>query len=218
MLELKEVKKGSLKIIEIKRNSPAGQKLIEEIYKQRFESYSALGLIPFSGKKSKMVKDEFDESPYTTHFAIIENGNIIGSHRATKYSTEEKIPSLKDCYTLSLFQTKNTSISELSRLVLRQDRKYPGCVLQLVYNVINYTLNYSSEIVCSLANPSATALFEYIGAKKVNDEISYIIDKKENKEIIRGGIPMISNRSMLNHNLPLDKYKIDRTLVIITGE
>ena len=215
MLELKEVKRGSLKIRAVERNSPIGQKLMDEIYKMRFESYTQLSWIPFSKEKSKLVKDDFDDSPNTTHFVIIENGRIIGSHRATKYSPEDKLPCYKDGHTLELFKTTNKSISELTRLVLRQDRRYPGCVLQLAYNMINYTLNNLSEQVCTIGNPEAKDLFEYIGTKQVNDKVECTIDGTGENSLVLEGIPMLGNKSTLNYKLPLDKYPIDRNFVII---
>jgi hypothetical protein len=218
MLDLKQVQKESSKGLEIKeiyRSSPEGQRLMKEIYKQRFSAYSSLGWIPFSKWNSCMVRDKFDESKNTVHFAMLENGKVIGSQRSTKYSEEEKLPCYKDGYTIELFKTTNMSISELTRLVLNQDRKYPGCVLQLLYHVLDFTVNNLSEIVCSIAIESSKDLFKYIGTREVNTKIGCIIDKEGEKMLVINGVPMVSDKATLNHNLPLDKYNFDRTFAII---
>ena len=204
-----------LNVIEVLRDSPRGQEIMPQIYDLRRETYDKIGWTPYSKEKSKLIKDEFDESSNTTHFAIIEDGQVIGSHRATKYTEEEKMPLFASGQDLSLFKTTNRSISELSRLVVKQDKKYPGCVLQLVHNVMKYTLDNTSELVCSIGNSSHIGLFKYLGTMSINDEIGFIIDKEGEKMLVINGIPVLTDKSTLNQNLPLDKYEMDRTLVIV---
>ena len=91
---------------EVYRDSPTGRQLMREIYSMRLDAYTKIGWNPFSKENSKLIKDEFDESPYTTHFAISENNKVIGSHRSTKYSNEDKIPVIKDGHTLKIFKTR----------------------------------------------------------------------------------------------------------------
>ena len=208
-----------LKIREIQGNSQEGQRIMKQIYDMRFEVYTDLGWNSFSKENSRMVKDEFDESPHTTHFAILENGKVIGSQRATRYSHDDKLPFFKDGHTFDLFKTTNISISELSRLILRQDRKYPGCVLQLAYNTANYALNNLSELVCTIGIASSKDLFEYMGAKQVNDKMGCLVDRRGEEEmLVINAIPTIVDKSTLNHNIPLDKYKMNRTLIILKSQ
>ncbi len=206
-----------LDIKKISRESEEGQEIMKQIYGMRLEGYTALGWNIFSKENSKLIKDEFDETSNTTHFAILEEGKVIGSHRATKYSAEDKLPLFKEGHTLELFNTTSTSISELSRLIIRQDKKYPGCVLQLAYHVIDYALKNLSESICSIGIASSKDLFEYIGTKQVNDKIGLVVDKEGEKMLVINTVPILGDKSTLNNNLPLDKYHIDRSLVILTG-
>lgn len=203
-----------LKIKEVDRNSFEGKKIINDIYNLRKESYGKLGWLPFSKNKSMLIKDDFDKNPRTLHFAIYEDDKIIGTHRGTIYSNTHKTPIFNDGYSFDLFNIDTNSVSEMTRLVLKQDGKYPGCVLQLVYNSIKHMLNYSDK-VCSVTNLSSKKLIEHIGSKQVNEELGFIIDREGEKKLVISGVPMVSDSGMLNHELPLHKYPFKRTLYIL---
>ncbi len=200
---------------EVDRNSKQGQEILAQIRQMRLESYTALGWNPYSKENSKLIQDEFDDAPTTTHFAIYENDLLIGSHRATRYSKEHGLPCLKSGHSLAIFKTRNKSISELTRLVLRQDRKYPGCVLQLAHSMIRYTLDNGSKAVCTLGVESARELFEHIGTRQVHGLISVPIDSQQDKLLSIAALPMYGDLSTLNRAIDLEKYTMERVLYVV---
>lgn len=200
---------------EVIRGSSEGKELMQQIYNLRLETFSKLGWIPYSKKKAELVKDEFDNIPYTTHFAVIEDSRMIGCNRVTRFSKKFKIPAIKNGLTLDTFKATNQSIAEASRLVVRQDKNYPGCIFQLVFHGFDYILNNVSDTICTVGNPKHNDLFTYIGTRVANKDVECLLDKKQDKEMVVKGMPLVLNRSTLNHDLGLGKYTMNRTFVLI---
>ena len=200
---------------EVIRGSFEGKKLMQQIYDLRYEVFGSIGWLTNPKENASLVKDEFDDLPFTTHFAVTENNQVIGAIRMVRYSPKFKLPLIKNSVSLETFKNKTTSISEAGRLVVKQDRKYPGCVLQVLSHSHNYTLKNNSEFICAIGNPDRVDLYKYLGHKVVNKEVDYILDKNGGESVLVKGTPIIMDKSALNNNLDLGKYDIKRELVII---
>ena len=203
-----------LKIKEVRRGSKYGKQLMKDIYALRYEVFSSLGWI--SDSRTKMIKDEFDESTYTTHFALIEDDKVIGAHRMTKYSESQMLPFIKEKFNPSIFKIKKiNTVSEATRLLIKQDKKYSGAVKQLAFNTANYELEHNSDYLLSIANPDSIGLFKYLGWKIADKEVKIILDKKNPKKAEVKGIPFKIEKSQMNRAMNLDKYDFLRKFVII---
>lgn len=203
-----------LEIKEVKRNSPAGRKLMHQIYELRREVYTSLGWI-FNPDNACLVKDEFDDIPHTTHFAMIENNEVIGTHRMTKHSSSFGLPSLGHGVCFSIFKIKHKLVSEASRLLIKQDRKYRGCAKQLLFNTTNYELKNNSQTIVSIGFSDHLDFFEFMGYRAVNKELEFVLDSHEDKKVVRKGTPIVATLSTLNFGLDLDKYNVKREFVLI---
>ncbi|HLG25127.1 MAG TPA: hypothetical protein VI564_09415 [Candidatus Nanoarchaeia archaeon] len=203
-----------ISISEVSAQSSAGQDILGQIYGLRLEVYKHLGWF-FDSKHTHLLKDEFESIPTTTHFAILEDEKVIGAHRMTKYSKEFELPYIKDGLNKSIFGIGNPGISEASRLLIKQDRKYPGCAKQLLFNTTKYELENNSEAVVSIGFSDHVDFFEYIGYRVVNNELSFTLDKRGDDQIVRKGTPIIALHSTLNSEIELDKYENNRRFVVI---
>ena len=204
-------------ISEVSSQGRTGQDLLGQIYGLRLEVYRHLGWF-FDSKNTHLLKDEFENIPTTTHFAILEDGNVIGAHRMTRYSNKFELPYIKDGLDKSIFGIGNAGISEASRLLIKQDRKYPGCAKQLLFNTTKYELENNSEAVVSIGFSDHVDFFEYIGYRIVNGELSFTLDKRGDDQIVRKGTPIIALHSTLNNEIELEKYGDNRKFVVIRNE
>ncbi|MBW2976655.1 hypothetical protein KY347_04375 [Candidatus Woesearchaeota archaeon] len=198
---------------EVYKNSYEGRRILKQIYGLRAEVYAVLGWILHSG--AKLINDEFDGVPYSTHYALIENGQVIGAHRMTKYSDSFKLPFLKEGSDPDLFGVPNERVSEANRLLIKQDRKYPGCAKQLLFNTTNYELENHSQAVVSIGFSYHLGFFEFMGYRAVSKELECVLDRSGDKTITRKGTPVVATPYTLNRNLDLDKYNLKREFVVI---
>ena len=205
-----------LRIREVYRDTEKGSAILKAIFDLRLEVYSSLGWVVSPSERSKMIKDEFDDIPETTHFAILEEGRVVGSHRMTRFSAKHKLPLIKDGIDIGIFGRKRIyTFSEATRLLLKQDRKYPGCAMQMSFNTLNYELSNNSDYICTIGNPDHADFFEFLGAKPAAQDIDVVLDTNAVQQVVVKGIPMLVTRESLNRNLDLSKYEIDRDFVVV---
>lgn len=223
MLEVSESRSydyNCLQIEEIQRNSSKGFDLMIQILRLRKEVYMSLGWIIDPKKKAKMIHDEFDNLDSTIHFALFEGNRIIGAIRTIAFSTKSKLPLINAGVDLSfLNNTDLNSISEGSRLLVKQNRRYPGCALQLLFYSHFYALKNKCKSIYSVGNPSKCKLYSYVGYKIIDSEIDFILDKDDKgNSITVKGIPLFMNFSTINKEIDFDRYNIKRKMIVIKNE
>lgn len=205
---------ASLKQRVINRNSVEGEKLMEEIFLLRSEVYRQIGWIIGDGA-THMVKDHFDDLPFTNHFAILEEGKLVGSHRMTKYSHSFRLPYIGGGNDPGLFRLDEKKACEANRLLIRQDRKYPGCAKQLLFNTTKYELENRADYIISIGFSVHIGFFSYVGYLPVNEEMDCILDEKNGEKVVRKGIPIVATKMSLNPNIELCFGAYDREFVVI---
>jgi len=201
----------------LSKGSNRSEKILSDIFNFRKINYEQLGWI-LNKNSAHLIKDKFDDIAESTHFALYEEGEIIGSHRMTKYSWKNKLPYIRDGLPLRIFNIQPQFCSEATRLIIKQDKKYPGAAKQLFFSTTKHMLENYSKNVVSIGFTKHLGFFEVIGYKSVNEARDIVLDESGDDKVIRSGTPIVASLFTLNYRLDINKYNPKREFVIIEND